>query len=311
MKKYICKYCDKEIEIDTTKNIGFQVALHYRTCEKNPKKEFIKERMKIGSQKMNKAVNERNHQLKILDLQTKSNQEFICDRCGKNFFKELTDREFEKFLDKKHFCSDFCAHTRKASQPQKEKTSESLKKYYNTIRENSLKTGKNQIKSEFTECQFCHKAFKGKNKFCSNECRKEARKILYEDPEFKEKLRNAGKNSAKKRSVRSKNEIAFAELCKAMFKNVECNAPIFNGWDADIIIHDYKLAILWNGPFHYKEIFKSGQTLKRIQNRDKIKEKEILKHGYFPYIIKDLAKFNKNKVQSEFEILLNFIENNF
>lgn len=29
---------------------------------------------------------------------------------------------------------------------------------------------------------------------------------------------------------------------------------MFNGWDADIIIEDLKIAILWNGKWHYEKI---------------------------------------------------------
>ena len=31
---------------------------------------------------------------------------------------------------------------------------------------------------------------------------------------------------------------------------------MFNGWDADIILPDYKIAILYNGKWHYEEISK-------------------------------------------------------
>jgi hypothetical protein len=55
---------------------------------------------------------------------------------------------------------------------------------------------------------------------------------------------------------RSKNEIKFCILCEQNFSNVEHNKPIFNGWDADIIIHDIKYAILWNGAWHYKKLNK-------------------------------------------------------
>ena len=57
---------------------------------------------------------------------------------------------------------------------------------------------------------------------------------------------NAGRASAKVQNEnrRSKNEIYFCELCENYFNNVKHNEPIFNGWDADVIITDYKLAIL-------------------------------------------------------------------
>ena len=81
-----------------------------------------------------------------------------------------------------------------------------------------------------------------------------------------------GRKSAEiqKETRRSKNEIYFFELCKTHFNNVLHNERIFNGWDADVIIEDFKIAILWNGPWHYRKI-KSNHSVKQVQNRDKIK----------------------------------------
>lgn len=98
----------------------------------------------------------------------------------------------------------------------------------------------------------------------------------------------------------------FAELCEKHFKNIDCNKQIFNGWDADVIIHDIKYAVLWNGVWHYKKITKK-HSVKQVQNRDKIKEKEIRIYGYTPYIIKDMGKHNKEFVEKEFKKFLKFI----
>lgn len=108
---------------------------------------------------------------------------------------------------------------------------------------------------------------------------------------------------------RSKNEIEFYNLCKNYFNNVKHNECIFNGWDADIIIEDIKFAVLWNGPWHYKQITKS-HSVKQTQNRDKIKIKEIKECGWTPYIIKDMGKFNKKFVKEKFDEFLNFLKEN-
>lgn len=94
----------------------------------------------------------------------------------------------------------------------------------------------------------------------------------------KEKFRLGGLISSKlqRETRRSKNEIAFCELCEKYFKNVKHNEQMFNGWDADVIIEDIKVAVLWNGPWHYRQLFE-GHNLKQIQNRDRIKIKEIEK----------------------------------
>lgn len=108
------------------------------------------------------------------------------------------------------------------------------------------------------------------------------------------------KVSATSQSRRSKNEIYFSELCANDFE-ITTNEPYFDGWDADIIIHSEKTAILWNGIWHYKQIMKS-QSLKQVQTRDKIKTAIIEKYGYIPYVIKDLGKYNKAFVEQEYEI---------
>jgi hypothetical protein len=112
-----------------------------------------------------------------------------------------------------------------------------------------------------------------------------------------ERGREAGKKQNTNR--RSKNEIRFAELCKTKFKTVLENPKMFNGWDADVVIEDIKVAVLWNGPWHYRKI-KSNHSLVMVQNRDRIKIKEIEKSGYVPYVIRDDGNENNSFVESEF-----------
>lgn len=125
--------------------------------------------------------------------------------------------------------------------------------------------------------------------------------------DFLKNARNGGKKSASSQKRRSLNEILFYEMCQSHFVSVKNNIPCFNGWDADIIIEDLNIAILWNGIWHYKKI-KRQQSLLQIQTRDKIKLKEIKKCGYKAYIIKDLGKFNFDFVKNEFEKFLNSLE---
>ncbi len=116
-------------------------------------------------------------------------------------------------------------------------------------------------------------------------------------PETIEKLRKRKKTGL---SNRSKNEIYFAELCKAKFKNILTNKKMFNGWDADVIILDLKIAILWNGKWHYEKIMES-HSLEQVQNRDRIKLKEIKRKDFIPYVIKDMGGFDKKFVEQEFQ----------
>ena len=210
------------------------------------------------------------------------------------------------------FCSRHCAVSynnklrKHISNETKQKTSNSLKSYYDQ------KGRKQHI------CKVCGKKYfyvKGINTkaFCSNECRfyyKTHRNEFLTEEALK-RISEGGRKSAISQgdSKRSRNEIYFYELCKQKFNKVLNNECIFNGWDADIIIEDYKIAILWNGPWHYKKI-KEKHSVKQVQNRDKIKISEIQKIGYIPYIIKDMGKYNKSFVEIEFQKFLEYININ-
>jgi IS30 family transposase len=137
--------------------------------------------------------------------------------------------------------------------------------------------------------------------FCCKECYNKSEKKRKEG-------RNFGLYSSQiqKERRRSKNEIYFFELCKEKYEEVLSNEAIFNGWDADVIIVNYKVAILWNGKWHYEKI-KKQHSVKQVQNRDSLKIKEIKSCGYLPYVIKDMGRENKDFVKSEFEKLTGYI----
>ncbi len=125
---------------------------------------------------------------------------------------------------------------------------------------------------------------------------------------LKASLSSAGRKSAALQSKdrRSVNEIDFADKCKEKFQNVLTNIPMFNGWDADVILPDIKVAILWNGPWHYKKITKR-HSVSQVQNRDQYKMRMIKEAGYYPYVIKDMGKKNKKFVTKQFNQFLEFI----
>lgn len=119
-----------------------------------------------------------------------------------------------------------------------------------------------------------------------------------------ENARRNGIKSASSQSMnrRSKNEIHFFNLIKTEFADAMSNEPMFDGWDADVIIPSLKIAIHWDGPWHWKQISKK-QSLKQVQNRDQIKRKIIEEHGYCNYVIKDDSKKSSSCefVEKEFE----------
>lgn len=202
-----------------------------------------------------------------------------CEKCG---------RVMTVFYGSGRFCSRSCANTRQHSEETKAKIGKSglNRMYKRDISKNIISYERNP-----NRCTQCGKALSYNMRFrktCSDECLHTLRSEL-------------GKKLVALQNLRSKNEIAFCQLCEQYFgkENVLHNAVMFNGWDADIIIPSLKVAILWNGPWHYIEISKT-QKLKQVQNRDRIKLREIINCGYRPYIIEDVKR-EKDKVEKEFE----------
>lgn len=134
------------------------------------------------------------------------------------------------------------------------------------------------IKPKYTKisiCSQCKKYFKAQGrKTCSVECLKLA-------------MKRGGHNSQGGCVRRSKDEIKLYDLLLPYFYHVEHNQPIFNGWDADIIIHNTRTAILWNGPWHYQNMPGLKHSLKQVQNRDRIKKKEIENAGWICLVFED------------------------
>jgi len=113
----------------------------------------------------------------------------------------------------------------------------------------------------------------------------------------------AGRSSAQNTVRRSKDEIALYELCKDRFKAVENNKIISDGWDADIVIEEHKVAILWNGPWHYKQMPHKNHSLKQVQKRDEIKISRLTNEGYKVIVFED----REHTPESAFNQLIEFI----
>lgn len=215
---------------------------------------------------------------------------FNCVKCNNTYTVNITDTQLRNKDYSKH-CTKSCANTHVLSEQTKIKISIAI---------NSKLT----CPIYYKNCIICNKLYTVKYKYskkcCSKECVSKQLSILGVI---------SGRKSAalQSKNKRSKNEKEFANLCISKFKNVECNIPIFNGWDADVIIHDLKIAVLWNGKWHYEKITRK-HSVQQVQNRDQIKTKEILACGYTPYIIKDLG-IDKNIVNKEFEKFVAFIGN--
>ncbi len=211
-----------------------------------------------------------------------------CNCCG--YETKINEREKLFPQKEKYFCSRSCANTKKHTQETKDKISIGVRLT-------------KKINLEF--CSYCKKEFNKKRKhqhLCSRSCASSWRNTELGIG------RMAGLASVKSQSKnrRSKNEIYFSQLCEQRFKSVKLNEPMFNGWDADVIIEDIKVAVLWNGKWHYEKI-KDKHSVEQVQNRDRIKIKEIANKGYKSYIIKDMGKYNKEFVEKEFNNFLVFL----
>lgn len=111
---------------------------------------------------------------------------------------------------------------------------------------------------------------------------------------------------------RSKNERLLFELIYRKFPDAVHNRRMFNGYDADIVIPSLKLAIHWNGAWHYTNVLKSEYGLKllhKTQSKNKLQLSEIENCGFKNYIIKDMGGYNPKFVNPEFEKLLVLMEN--
>ena len=251
------------------------------------------------------------------------NIKFTCSICNRTFTRNCAlsyhlnhnNHSFNNCLfcgkqisSNKKFCNRSCSasYNNKIrvhySDDWKKKISETLKNKYKDRPQKVEDRPKDKPKKEKFFCKECGKEIRPETK--TGYCGIHFRNHLTD--EIKEKLSKAGRKSVylQKEIRRSKNEIYFSELINKRFSDSINNEPIFNGWDADIIIPSLKIAILWNGAWHYNDI--CGQ-LKQVQNRDKIKYSEIIKAGYMPYIIVDLGNFSKEKCEFEYNRFISFL----
>lgn len=125
-------------------------------------------------------------------------------------------------------------------------------------------------------CVVCHSSFNYRKirKTCSKSCNSKLNELN-------------GRKSASVRCLRSKDEIRLFNLCEQAFDNVTHNEVLINGWDADIVIRDHMIAILWNGPWHYQQMPVAKHSLAQVQNRDKIKIDLLKKSGWNILVFED------------------------
>ena len=103
------------------------------------------------------------------------------------------------------------------------------------------------------------------------------------------KLSLAGRKSVAARTTarRSKHEVQLYQLCSAVWSNALSNSIIADGWDADIVLPAHKICIMWNGPWHYRQLSIKNHSLKQVQNRDRIKTDLFRSLGWKVLVFED------------------------
>lgn len=236
-----------------------------------------------------------------------------CDQCQKQFclkkcvyLKRIKDNKSEKSC-----CSQKCANKLNIfkSEESKKKVSNTLKEYYKEKIKNAEHVvkcrGKDRIASVKNQCIICSKEFfyYREKKICSKEC-----KHIFSI----ELGKKAGRISAavpRNKKNRSYNEKLFFSKLKEFYPEAQHTQRIFDGWDADIVIPSLKLAIHWNGPWHYKPIL-GQELLDKVVWKDKMRYSAVVNAGYHNYIIKDSGKKSDKKVDEELVIFLEKFKQN-
>lgn len=186
--------------------------------------------------------------------------------------------------DQKKFCSRSCSvcfnnRIKIVSEEQKQKTSQTLKK-------RADKKGRKYPYENGTyirTCIMCNVNFphnKPTKHLCSKSCQDKLKRII--NKQIEERIGGVWQ----RRNSRSRGERLFAEKLTQVGINVITNKKMFEGFDADVILPDYKLAIHWNGAWHWKPIV-GESLLNKIKSRDSKRYQMIEQYGYINYIIID------------------------
>ena len=214
----------------------------------------------------NKCMEARKHALKIAKAELIKEYNLnpkLCKQCNK-------PHSYEKRNHKT--CSASCSATfsNLAKGPKSKETKNKISK--------SL-SKKRKFYSKVSWCIVCGSIIKNKHKStCSKDCL---------SIRGQQTGRIGGIKSASIKVKRSKDEIKLFELCFNFFSNVKSNYIISGGWDSDIAILDKKIAIFWNGPWHYKEMGFHNHSLKQVQNRDLIKRNLFESEGWLVIVYED------------------------
>jgi hypothetical protein len=240
--------------------------------------------------------------ISVAHIQSKKKHEdtvSVCPKCGTEFQNKTGGKEH------KTYCGQKCANAALAKTRNQQEINAKIKVATQQAMDKIAET-KDTPSTINVVCATCKSCFTVKwhrrnRKYCSRSCANSVTGKKYGSI--------IGRLSAQKMVKRSRNEIHFAELCAEKW-TVVCNEPMFDGWDADVVISDLKVAVLWNGAWHYKDKIRKGHSLLQVQTRDRIKLDVIDKHGYQSYVVKDMGRHNPDFVREEFKKFVEWCEVN-
>ena len=199
---------------------------------------------------------------------------------------------------KNTFCSPICSkhyndiHTIRSHTPETKLKISQARIHQTNIGSRSVDK---YMKFTYRNCKVCNSVFvwhrkkPGPNHCCSAQCLHIHRS-------------NKARTNPGLGTKRSKLEIQLFNLCNSHFTSVLSNYKIIDNWDADIVIPEYKIAILWNGPWHYKEMHIGNHSLKQVQNRDNIKIKLFESINWNIFVFED----RHYTPQSAFDYIINW-----
>ena len=131
----------------------------------------------------------------------------------------------------------------------------------------------------FAYCLTCGDVIQNSHRtYCCHACRL---------PRWKQIGTKGGRISAAKMVHRSKDEIALCRLIESVYPDTLHNHIISDGWDADIFVPSQSVAIMWNGPWHYKQMPHANHSLKQVQTRDSIKTRLFCEMGIKVIVYED------------------------
>ena len=249
---------------------------------------------KRNYRKRKKSGGESPHTLFLNSMkEQREKEEKFCLECKNSISRDNIDYYN---WSTKQFCSKSCSVT--CSNKNRQHSEKTKKKIKSKLIKINRISPYPYSKIFILECRDCNSPFvyKRKSKQLCKSCFEEFRKNHFV---------SMGRKSAKKQVIRSSREIELYEL---LSNNYDClhNERIFNGFDADILIPKLKLAILWDGIWHYKQVGKLSYNFKQTQRNDKRRLIEIKKKNWNYIIIKDYDPLISPK--EAYQVVLDFIE---